>query len=312
MTTVLVAGATGSLGSLIVKNLLERGADVRALVRESSKGKLPTHPRLRPYVGDLTDGAAALQPLVDGVEVVVSAVQGGPEIVIDGQRELLRAAERAGVHRMIPSDFSINLYGYGYGVNVLSDLRRTFTDEFDSSTVARTSVSIGAFPEYFLADVHEILDPVAGTFSMWGDGTRPIDITTIPDTAAYTAAIALDPGTAGREVHVAGQQLSMLELHNEVEAASGRRWNLVHKGTLRDLRAEIARRQFTASSMFEYLALQYQIAMFDGTASLRDLRNADYPDVLPTSVAAYLAGSGAAHLAVPEKNWRQDDWPTAV
>ena len=136
MTTVLVAGATGSLGSLIVKNLLDRGADVRALVRKSSVDKLTAHPNLTPCVGDLTDGADAL---AHHVEVVVSAVQGGPEVIIDGQRELLRAAERAGVHRMITSDFSINLYGYG--VNVLSDLRRVFADSFATSTVARTSVA---------------------------------------------------------------------------------------------------------------------------------------------------------------------------
>ena len=300
MTVVLLAGATGSLGSLILRNLLDRGADVRALVRGQSADKLPEHPRLTACIGDLTDGADALQPHVDGVEVVVSAVQGGPELILDGQRALLRAAERAGAHRMIPSDFSINLYGYGYGVNVLSDLRRTFADEFASSTVARTSVAVGAFPEYYLGPFHEVLDPAAGTFSVWGDGTRPIDITTIPDTATYTAAIALDPTTAGREVHVAGQQLSMLELRNEVEAVSGRRWKLVRKGTLRNLQEEIARRQFTASSLFEYVALQYQIAMLDGTASLRDIRNADYPDVAPTSVAAYLAGPGAAHLGRAE------------
>ncbi|WKU05369.1 hypothetical protein [Micromonospora sp. HUAS LYJ1] len=108
-----------------------------------------------------------------------------------------------------------------------------------------------------------------------------------------------------------GRQLSLLELHHEVEAASGRRWGLVRKGTPRDLRAEIARRQFTASSMFEYLALRYQIAMPDGSASLRDIRNADYPDVQPTSVAAYLVGPGAAHFAVPDSNWQQNEWPTA-
>jgi nucleoside-diphosphate-sugar epimerase len=312
MTAVLVAGATGSVGSLIVKNLLDRGADVRALVRKSSVDKLTVHPNLTPCVGDLADGADALQQYLDGVEVVVSAVQGGPEVIIDGQRELLRAAERAGVHRMIPSDFSINLWGYGYGINVLSDLRRVFTDAFTTSRVARTSVSVGAFPEYFLGAVHEVLDPAAGTFTVWGDGTRPIDITTIPDTAAFTAAIALDPTTAGRDVHVVGQQLTMLELHNEVELASGRRWELVRKGTLQDLRAEVVRRQFTASSMLEYVALQYQVAMFDGSASLRDVRNADYPDVVPTSVAAYLAGSGAAHFTAPEKPRSQDEWPTAV
>lgn len=311
MTTVLVAGATGSLGSLIVRNLLDRGADVRALVRRSSVDKLPAHPKLTPCVGDLADGADALRRHVDGVEVVVSAVQGGPEVIIDGQRELLRAAERAGVHRMIPSDFSINLYGYGYGINILSDLRRVFAESFATPTVARTSIAVGAFPEYFLGAVHEVLDPAAGTFSVWGDGTRPIDVTTIPDTAAFTAAIALDPSTAGRDVHVVGQQLSMLELRNEVEAASGRRWALVRRGTLRDLRAEIVRRQFTASSPLEYVALQYQVAMFDGTASLRDVRNADYPDVTPTSVAAYLTGAGAAHFTVPETARRRDEWPTA-
>ncbi|WP_328356230.1 hypothetical protein OG800_16315 [Streptomyces sp. NBC_00445] len=33
---------------------------------------------------DLADGADTLQRHVDGVEVVVCAVQGGPEVIIDG------------------------------------------------------------------------------------------------------------------------------------------------------------------------------------------------------------------------------------
>lgn len=82
--------------------------------------------------------------------------------------------------------------------------------------------------------------------------------------------------------------------------ASGRRWKLVHKGTLQDLREELVRRQYGASSLIEYVALQYRVSMLEGTASLRDIRNADYPDVVPTSVAAYLAGPGAVHFRVPE------------
>ncbi|WP_199443533.1 NmrA family NAD(P)-binding protein [Umezawaea beigongshangensis] len=307
-TTVLVAGATGDLGSQIVQNLLERGSTVRALVRPSSADGgerlrgVAGHPNLSLRVGDLTDGAASLAPHVDGVDVVVSAVQGGPDVIVDGQRELLTAAAAAGVRRMIPSDFSINLYGYEYGVNLYSDVRRKFSEEFRDSPVLRTSVTVGAFPEYFLAPLHEVLDVAAGTFSIWGDGTQPIDITTIPDTAAYTAAIALDPSTAGRDVHVVGQQLSLLELHEEVEAASGRPWRLVRRGSLEDLQAEIIRRQFVATSPFEYLALQYQTVMYNGRASVVDVRNADYPSVVPTSVATYLAGPGATHLARSPEN----------
>lgn len=114
--------------------------------------------------------------------------------------------------------------------------------------------------------------------------------------AAYTAAIALDPKTAGRDVHVVGQQLSLLDLHKEVEAAAGRPWRLVHKGSPADLQAEIIRRQFAAAGPLEYVALQYQTVMYTGQASVTDIRNADYPAIVPTSVAAYLAGPGAAHL----------------
>ncbi|MFI5844160.1 NmrA family NAD(P)-binding protein [Catenuloplanes sp. NPDC051500] len=318
MTTVLVAGATGSLGSLIVARLLERGATVRALVRPSNADggarlrEVAAHPNLSLVVGDLTDGAGALVPHLAGVDVVVSAVQGGPEVIIDGQLELLRAAEAAGVHRMIPSDFSINLWGYDYGVNILSDLRRVFAAAFRNSAVARTSVAVGAFPEFFLGPFHEVLDPAAGTFAVWGDGTRKIDITTIPDTAAFTAAVALDPATAGRDIHVVGQQLTVLELRNEVEAASGHRWKLVRRGTLDDLQAEIVRRQFAATSPFQYVALQYQIGMYSGTASLTDVRNADYPDVTPTSVAQYLAGPGASHFEIQAGAQSTEDWPAAV
>ena len=40
--TILVTGATGTVGSQVVEQLVKRGADVRALVRDSAKAKFPT------------------------------------------------------------------------------------------------------------------------------------------------------------------------------------------------------------------------------------------------------------------------------
>lgn len=69
VTTVLVVGATGSIGRLVVTTALERGLQVRALVRDVDRGR-----RLLPgadvVAGDLAD-AATLAAAVDGVDAVV-------------------------------------------------------------------------------------------------------------------------------------------------------------------------------------------------------------------------------------------------
>lgn len=39
--TILVTGATGTVGSKVVEQLVNRGADIRALVRDPAKASLP-------------------------------------------------------------------------------------------------------------------------------------------------------------------------------------------------------------------------------------------------------------------------------
>lgn len=51
--TILVIGATGTVGSQVVQHLVKRGADVRALVRDASKANFPDSVHVVP--GDLLD-----------------------------------------------------------------------------------------------------------------------------------------------------------------------------------------------------------------------------------------------------------------
>src|SRR5438105_5134475 len=51
--SILVTGATGTVGSLIVQRLADAGADVKALVRQRGKLSFPTG--VTEVVGDLTD-----------------------------------------------------------------------------------------------------------------------------------------------------------------------------------------------------------------------------------------------------------------
>jgi uncharacterized protein YbjT (DUF2867 family) len=112
---VLVIGGTGSLGGHIARALLERGAKPRLLVRPGSRGKLA--PELAAAAEVVEDEAGAFE----GVHTVVSAVQGGPDAIVDTQLRLLRAASAAGVRRFIPSDFSFNIFGLAEGENINSD-----------------------------------------------------------------------------------------------------------------------------------------------------------------------------------------------
>ncbi|KAH7022167.1 NmrA-like family-domain-containing protein [Ilyonectria destructans] len=101
--TVALAGATGSLGSAVLKELLVAGVPVTVLSRKGSEAasKLPSNPNQTIKEVDYAvegDLVAAL----DGVDVVVSTL-GTESISI--QPALINAAITAGVKRFIPSEF---------------------------------------------------------------------------------------------------------------------------------------------------------------------------------------------------------------
>ncbi len=113
MAVVLVAGGTGFIGSHIVRRLTADGHRVIVMSRnpEKARGKVPAGVEVR--AGDTTD-AATLGPVLEGVEVVVSAVQfpnhpvenprkGYTYIRVDGEGtvHLVEAARKAGVQRFV-------------------------------------------------------------------------------------------------------------------------------------------------------------------------------------------------------------------
>ncbi|MCF6471762.1 NmrA family protein [Nonomuraea sp. MG754425] len=291
MTDVFLAGATGNLGSQIAMRLRRERARVRALVRPANgrdeKVRALAEQGVEIVEGTLDDPAERLARAMAGAAVVISAVQGAENVIVQGQANLLRAAEKAGVPRLIPSDFAIDLFRLDPGDNVFLDHRRAAHDAFSGSRVAVTSVLNGAFTDVMTAPFLEIVDWDAGTFSYWGDGEQPCDFTTVADTAAYTVAVALDPDSAGRPVRVAGDVLTMKEFHAALEHGTGRRLHLKQRGDVEDLAAEIDRRRVGATHPGEYVALQYTWGMVSGKARLDPLDNDRYPAVRPTRVAEF-------------------------
>lgn len=117
-TTVLLAGATGMLGRSIATHLVARDDTVvRLLVRDPSAVDGDKATALDDLIGrsaevvagDVTD-PDSLDAATRGVDVVISALQGHADIIVDGQIALAESAVRNGVRRFFPSDYAIDLF----------------------------------------------------------------------------------------------------------------------------------------------------------------------------------------------------------
>lgn len=89
---ILVLGATGTIGSEVVKQLVEAGQSVRALVRDPAKAKLPSAVEI--VVADLSK-PETLGPAFAGVAKAFVASNGQDIAALEANA--FDAAERAGV-----------------------------------------------------------------------------------------------------------------------------------------------------------------------------------------------------------------------
>ncbi|GAB4559821.1 MAG: NmrA family NAD(P)-binding protein [Haliangiales bacterium] len=291
--TVLVVGATGNLGTLITRALIAQpDVDVRLLVRPQSRDKVAAvfGAAVTLVEADLTSDHDILRAACEGVFTVVSVVQGGPEVIIDGQLALLRAAADAGVTRFIPSDYSFNIFGLDPGENINTDWRRTFAERSSEvrGPVQIVHIMIGCFLDLgVLFGFLGAFDLQAGTMPLWGDGRVPMDFTTYADTAQYTALAATREQVPER-VQVVGDRRDFWQLKELVEAETGRSFDVIRHGELADLDAEISQRQAAApDNVFAWLPLMYWRGMLSGKGQLAHTVNDAFPEVSPTSIAEY-------------------------
>ena len=106
----LVTGASGFVGAALARTLLAAGWQVRVLVRAGSDRRNLRTLAVHSAVGDLTD-AASLERAVEGCDAVFHAAADyrlwvpDPQTMyranVDGTRNLLEAAARAGVKRIV-------------------------------------------------------------------------------------------------------------------------------------------------------------------------------------------------------------------
>lgn len=288
---VAVAGATGRLGSLIALELRKRNVPVKALVRPGTTAKRTQELRDAGVMiaeVEITNVLALTETLA-GASTVVSALQGLRDIMLGAQGSLLDAAVTAKVQRFIPSDFSLDFTKTTPGSNRNLDLRRNFHAKLNASGIQWTSVLNGGFMEMVVDGDIPMINNRFHRIMHFGSADQKLDFTTVPDTAAYTAAVAADPNTTPNLLRIAGDSFSAAELAATVTRARGQKYTTMWTGSVGFLRMFASILKFIIGGVETKLlppwqGMQYLENMVSGKGKLEPLDNNRYPELVWTTV----------------------------
>jgi uncharacterized protein YbjT (DUF2867 family) len=222
----LVVGATGIVGNLIARGLLERGQRVRILVRPGSDYRSLVEAGAEPVEGDLKDRASLDRALV-GVETVVttanSAMRGGDDSVETverlGNRALMDAAREAGVGHFI--------FTSALGVSVDSPVpfmaaKAEAEAYLEQDGMTWTTLAPNLFTEVWVGTV---IGPAAAgkPVVLVGEGRRRHSFVSVRDVAGFAVAAVDNPAAHGQRIVIGGPEaVSFSEIVERAEAMLGR------------------------------------------------------------------------------------------
>ena len=298
-TVIALAGAAGDLGFRIAQALVDRGAEVRAMVRPdvsaTQRAKLEgaglTLAEADPRNRDAMAAACA------GASCVVSALNGLRDVMIGRQGMLLEAAVQAGVPSFLSSDFAADFTKTEPGRNRNFDLRREFMARADKADIKVTSILNGTFLDMLGAEM-PIIQPRIRRVIYWHDADQLLDFTTKDDVAAYTARAALDD-TTPRILRIAGDSVSARNIAAILSEISGERYRPLWAGSLGSLGVMIRIARLVAPQPTEafppWQGMQYMRDQFSGRARLTQVDNDRYEGLRWTTVREHLATLGGAY-----------------
>lgn len=237
--TILITGATGTVGSLLVKELANSEAVVKALVRSPEKGEKLKASGIAPVVGDF-DQPETLAPALEGVSRVF--LLSAPDAqMVSRETNFITEAKRAGVSHIT----KLSAFGAGESFS-LGRLHHEVEQYLQASGVAYTSLRPNGFMQNMLGFARTIREQ--GVFYAPLGETR-VSYIDARDIAAVAAKTLTEDKHAGRIYELTGPEaLSYTDIAQKLSAVTGKEVKYV------SVPMEAARQGMLAMGMNEWLA----------------------------------------------------------
>jgi uncharacterized protein YbjT (DUF2867 family) len=226
---ILVAGATGVLGSEIVRRLLAKGENVRALVRSTSNPDAVAALQkagAETVVADLKDPSSLdvacqdVEAVISGVTAVTTAKEGDSFAATDGRgnKNLIDAAVRAGAKKFVFVSFDAK----ALPAAPLSDAEQHLKESGIDYTILHPSY----FCESWLGPML-FADPVACTARIYGDGNRKMRYITVGDVAELAVQSLTNAAATNAVIPFGGpEEITQREAVEIFEKATGKKFTL--------------------------------------------------------------------------------------
>jgi uncharacterized protein YbjT (DUF2867 family) len=217
---ILVTGATGLTGAEVVRRLSERGARVRALVRNTGSTNAAKAAELSRLRGvEIADGDMALPdsllPALRGVDRAM-LISSSDAAMRDVQCSFIDAAALAGIPHVVKLSGIIPELGSPFR---FARMHGQIEQYLERSGVPFTHIRAGEFMHSYFRQVPSILNAGALRLPMADARIASIDI---GDIAEVTADVLTGSGHEGRIYPITGpESLSMSEVAAKLSAATG-------------------------------------------------------------------------------------------
>ncbi|KUL82161.1 hypothetical protein ZTR_11086 [Talaromyces verruculosus] len=194
---VLIAGITGFVGIPCARSAFQRGHKVRGLAR--SIDNLPEDVRNQLEGFETMTGyhdIAAMDRATKGVDAIICAFASLPEMFMETQMLLIRAAERAGVKIFHASSWNYDWTRSPGSHELYDDIRGFAHHVAISSSIKPIYMFTGAIADYSFKRSRYDWDPDTKTFNFHGPSTFPTRYTTAEDLGNYVLEAITSPEAA--------------------------------------------------------------------------------------------------------------------
>ena len=301
---ILIAGITGNIGQHAARYALDNGHQVRGLGRSPSKLASDISSRLESFIESKTYyDIPALDCACQGVDAVICAYSGLPELHLDGQLLLFRAAERADIKRFLAAGWNYDWRKISFQSEPIYDAAIMFHAQASiTSTIKPLHIFSGMLVEVFFgaggqAGFSPEYDGVWDSstkpprMEIWGTGDETWQFTTERDAGAWGVEVVTAPDAEnGGFVELCSFEMSLNDLRKTYDRVRGTHIEVKSMGTAEDLykRAEEGRERLGRAGFWEWHRCVFHGNCVSGVWNMTNLQNAKYSKVKPQPLDEFL------------------------